>query len=74
MGVVANISHNVFPRQGDGLGKRVKLCFNYDTSNVLEATCIRDDRDDPFRTVFQADDGRVFLSVECQYSYQKEKS
>lgn len=68
MGVVKNISNNVFPRQGNQLHKRTNVCFNYDTSNLIRGTIIRDDLQEPFLTLIKLDDGRYVSATECQYS------
>lgn len=68
MGVVANIKHDSFPQQGSYLGKRVNVCFHYDTENVVQGVCVRDDEGEPGKTIFQLDDGRYVLATECQYS------
>ncbi|MEN2468014.1 hypothetical protein [Ornithinibacillus sp. JPR2-1] len=71
MGVHQNISGSNYPRQGDFLNKRTKVCFNYDTKNYIGGTVIRDDREDPFLTLIKLDDGRYISSTECQYSIPK---
>jgi hypothetical protein len=68
MGVVENISADRWPRQGENLGARVEVCFHYDTSKMVSGIILRDDRDEPFRTIIQLDTGRVVLGVECQYT------
>lgn len=56
-----------FPIQGDWLGKRVRVCFNYDTSRTLLGLVVRDDAEEPGRMIIKLDDGRHILSTECQY-------
>jgi hypothetical protein len=68
MGVIANVNAQSFPRQGCLLGKDIRICFNYNTSLMLDALCVRDDEEEPFRTIFQLPDGRFILGTECQYS------
>lgn len=68
MGVVKGISYDKFPAQGDYLGKRVKVCFEYDTSKVMEGEVVRDDKEAPGRLIIRLDDGRYVLSTECMYS------
>ncbi|WP_193062998.1 hypothetical protein [Oceanobacillus oncorhynchi] len=68
MGVMQNISVDSFPRQGDYLYKRAKVCFNYDTSETINGTIIRDDREHPFLTLIRLDNGRIILSSECQHT------
>jgi hypothetical protein len=65
MSMVNGISATEFPKQGRYLGQRVRVCYNYDYTNVTEGTCIRDDTEEPGQMIFQLDDGRVVRSVEC---------
>lgn len=44
MGVVENVGFLHFPKQGDWVGKRVTVCFNYDRSLSIGGT-IRHDRE-----------------------------
>lgn len=69
MGVHANIGLDKFPKQGQLLGRMVKVCFNYDADRYLPAVVIRDDTEEPFRTLFLLTDRRVVDATECQYSY-----
>ncbi len=66
MGTHTNISFTDFPEQGSWLGKKFRICFNYDTTQTLTGICVRDDREAPGRTIFKLDDGRYVLSTECQ--------
>ncbi|MFC3127230.1 hypothetical protein ACFOD4_19350 [Pseudoroseomonas globiformis] len=68
MGVVQTVGFDRFPKQGSHLGKRVEVCFNYDTSRRLSGTIVRDDAEAPGETLIRLDDGRFVRSVECQYS------
>lgn len=72
MGVVANIRHNQMPEQGSYLNRKVEVCFNYDTVNILRGTIVRDDAEHPFRTIILLDNGTALLATECQYSLAKE--
>lgn len=67
MGCVNNITHEKFPRQSDWLGRRVNVCFHYDTAYILHGVIVRDDADDPLVTIIALDDGHYVLSTECQY-------
>lgn len=67
MGVVATIDYDRFPKQGDWLGCRTRVCFNYQ-SQIVMGTIIRDDDEAPFLTIIRLDDGRFVLATECQYS------
>ena len=69
MGAHKNITHDKFPAQGKLLNERVRVCFHYVTSNVIEGICIRDDAEEPRMTIFQLDNGRTVLATECQYSH-----
>jgi hypothetical protein len=69
MGCVKNITPDHFPKQGKFLGKRTKVCFNYDTSCELNGTIVRDDAEEPGRLIIQLDNGWFVLSTECQYSF-----
>lgn len=68
MGVIAGISHNQFPRQSGYIGGRTRVCFNYDTSNVVDGTIVRDDCQAPGETIIKLDDGRYVRATECQYT------
>lgn len=67
MGASATISAKTWPRQASFLNKRVRVCFNYDTSAVIEGTVVRDDAETPGKMIIRLDDGRHVLSTECQY-------
>lgn len=67
MGVVQGISFDSFPRHGGYLGRRVRVCFHYDTRRTIGGVCIRDDAEAPGLTIFRLDNGRVVLATECQY-------
>lgn len=69
MGAVRNISHVKFPKQSNHLNKRTKVCFNYDTSSLIDGTIVRDDLEQPFVTLIKLDDGRYVKSTECQYTF-----
>jgi hypothetical protein len=69
MGIVTNVGAEQFPRQGQFLGKRISVCFNYDTTRQFGAVCVRDDMEEPGRVIFKLDDGRYVLSTECQFTY-----
>ncbi len=68
MGSVPNISATSWPTQGSYLGKRVRVCFHYDTTQEVLGTIVRDDNEDPWRTIISLDTGRVVLATECMYS------
>lgn len=68
MGSVQTITHNKFPKQGEWLNRKVDVCFNYDTDNQVKGIIVRDDMEEPFKTIIKLDDGRYVLTTECQYS------
>lgn len=68
MGVHPNISHDAFPKHGSFLHKRVRVCFNYDPSNQVLGTVVRDDDEEPGRAIIALDDGRYVLTTECMWS------
>ncbi len=67
MGTQIGVGVDTFPQQGSYLNKRVKVCFNYDTSKTLEGAIVRDDSEEPFVGIVKLDDGRYLLLTECQY-------
>lgn len=69
MGYHENISYDKFPKQGHKLHTKVEILFWYDTTRTIIAKVIRDDMEEPFKTMFQLPDGRVVLATECQYHY-----
>ena len=68
MGVHENIAANRWPKQGSFLGARVRVCFHYDTSHMVDGIIVRDDAEEPGMCIIQLDNGRVVLATECQYS------
>lgn len=73
MGNVANITAESFPRQGRNAGKRVKVCFHYDTSKTILGRIVRDDAESPGVGIIALYDGRYVLTTECQYSINEVK-
>jgi len=69
MGNIPEITFDKYPEQGANVGRRVVVCYQYDTDNSHEGVCIRDDCSHPFTTIFQLDNKRVVLSTECQYHW-----
>jgi hypothetical protein len=67
MGVHANVGWNRFPKQGELLGKQVRVMFDHDATTETSAQCVRDDMESPFLTIFRLLDGRYVTSSECQY-------
>lgn len=69
MGVVSTISHDTMPKAGSALGKRVEVCFHFNTKDTIGGEIVRDDSERPFRTIIKLDDGRFVLATECQYRF-----
>lgn len=67
MGVECSVGMDRFPKQGEMLGKRCRICFDYDSSRYVLGLCIRDDVEDPHKTIFQLPDGRIVFATECHY-------
>lgn len=67
MGSIPTINAHRFPTQGEYLGRRVEVCFNYDAEAPLRGEIVRDDMEEPMRTIIKLDDGRYVLATECQY-------
>lgn len=63
MGVISTIGFDKYPTQCDkstfgGVGTKVRVSFNYDTSNLLEGEIVRDDKEFPYVTIIKLPDGR----------------
>jgi len=75
MGVVNNIDYDHYPLQADAnykypsVGKRVKVCYEYDTSRYHYGIIVRADIEEPGETIIQLDNGRYLRAVECQYCF-----
>jgi hypothetical protein len=67
MGCVPTITADRFPKQGAFLGRKVKVCFNYDHSCTLLGIVVRDDAELPGELIIQLENGWVVRAVECQY-------
>jgi hypothetical protein len=72
MGVVASIGFDRFPKQGTWLGKKVRVCFNYDAGKQIGGVIVREDAEDPGLTIIALDDGRYVLTTECMFSLARE--
>lgn len=74
MGCVKNITYEKFPKQADEnykyqkVGKRVEVCYHYDTSKTHLGTIVRDDVEEPYEMIIKLDNGRYLRGIECQYS------
>ena len=68
MGVVDNVSADKWPKQGNRLGRPVDVCFRYDTSCQVRGVIVRDDMEDPGRTIIHlVESDRYVLATECMY-------
>ena len=69
MGYVDSIRHDSFPAQHyrSREGRRVYVCFHFDTAHKLPGVVVREDIAPPFVTIIRLDDGRHVLASECQY-------
>lgn len=68
MGCVNTITYDKFPKQGPNVGKRVEVCFHYDTSKIIGGYIVRDDYEEPGQTIIELDNGKYILACECQYT------
>lgn len=71
MGVVESIDYVRFPRQSSLVGKRVGVCFKYDTLREIGGCVVRCDHDEPFEMIIRLDDDRYVRAVECQYTVRE---
>lgn len=67
MGYHYNVDYEKFPAQGVFLNKECKVCFNY-ADRTIKGKIVRDDMEEPFKTIIQLEDGRFVMSTECMYS------
>lgn len=74
MGIVKNIDATYFPEQyiADknvlvGIGRKVNVCFRFNTDTMIDGVVIRDDKESPFQTIIRLSDGRVVIATECQF-------
>lgn len=74
MGIQKRIDIKNFPKQHlvkeslmGGIGRKVEVCFYYNSANTIHGVIIRDDKELPFRTIIRLCDGRIILATECQY-------
>ncbi len=67
MGIEKNIGFDKFPKQGSYLGKDVEVCFNYNTSKKIMGKIVRDDSEEPFKTIIKLQNENYLLATECQY-------
>ncbi len=67
MGTHPTIGYDRFPEQGRDLNKQAMVAFGYQLDTVLPGKVVRDDVEEPFRTIIALEDGRYVLGTECQY-------
>lgn len=72
MGVHPSIDFDKFPEQGKWLNVRTRVLFGY-RDEPIWGTIVRDDMEEPFRTIIKLDDGRYVLGTECQHSPEVNK-
>lgn len=72
MGVVPNVGFDKFPKQGSWLKRRVRVCFNYDAGNSIGGVIVREDVEEPGKTIIALDDGRYVLTSECMFSLARD--
>jgi len=72
MGVVKGINFENYPEQGNWVGRKVKVCYEYDSSKGHLGVIVREDIEEPGRMIIKLDDGRYLLSTECQYGFIKD--
>jgi hypothetical protein len=73
VGVHNNIGYERFPKQGDFLGRKVNVCFDYDTSKTIRGMVVRDDKEEPGTLLIRLTDDRIVNATECQYSLIREE-
>ena len=73
MGFIENIDFNKFPMQDNEIkGRITKVIFHYKTDRQpIEGLILRDDLEEPHRTIILLRDGRIVLGDECQYTFDK---
>ena len=74
MGVVPTITKDSWPKQSEWLGRRVKVCYHYDTSAEFGGVIVRDDREEPHITLIRVDGEcypRYVLATECMWSFER---
>lgn len=69
MGCVEEIDYDHYPRQDDTVGKRVEVCYHYNSRKTHYGVIVRDDMQEPGETIIALDNGRYLRAVECQYSF-----
>lgn len=69
MGCHETIAVDRFPAQSKYVGARVKVYFHYGAARSTAGTIVRDDTEQPLRTIIRLDDGRFVLGTECQYGF-----
>lgn len=68
MGFNKNVGLDKFPPQSKSVGHVVRVCFNYECEHTILGTIVRQDVDQPYRTIIQLSDGRYVTADECMYT------
>ena len=63
-----NIDHHRFPEQGKLLGMPVKVTFHNNIQEIADGEVVRNDVEDPYRTIIKMADGRYVMANECQFT------
>ena len=71
MGTSPHIDAKKFPQQGSLLGRKVAVCFHYDTQRQIGGVVVRDDITEPFIGIIRLYDGRYVLTTECEFQEQR---
>lgn len=74
MGVENNVGFSRWPEQSDWVGRRVLVCFDYDTTNQMGGEIVRCDNEEPGQMIIRLDDNRYVRSVECMWSFERVKT
>jgi hypothetical protein len=69
MGIEPAVGADTFPKQGDWVGRTVRVCFNYDSSTEIDGVIVRQDIEEPGRMIIALSNGRYVLSTECMYGF-----
>lgn len=73
MGYVETIDYDNYPEQSKNIGRRVVVCYKYDTTKMHEGEIIRDDVGEPGETLIKLDNGRYLRAAECMFQFVNEE-
>lgn len=54
-------------KQGNFINRKCNIFFNYNIKNFISGKIIRDDIEEPFKTLIKLNDGTIIDSKECLY-------